>query len=75
MPEPGFWTLIGKWISKVFGLALGAGLEGKVARAYLFLMRHYEPRDQIFLYGFSRGAYTVRVRGRVAPFWAVAVGE
>ena len=42
MPEPGFWSPVGKWFSKVFGLAFGAGLEGKVGRAYMFLMRHYE---------------------------------
>ncbi|MCF3649051.1 T6SS phospholipase effector Tle1-like catalytic domain-containing protein [Synoicihabitans lomoniglobus] len=61
LPEPGFWTPVGKWFSKVIGLAFGVGLEGKVARAYMFLMRHYVPGDQIYLYGFSRGAYTVRV--------------
>lgn len=61
MPEPGFWTPLGQWFSKVMGLAFGVGLEGKVSRAYIFLMRHYEPGDQIYLYGFSRGAYTVRV--------------
>jgi hypothetical protein len=31
-----------------------------VAELYLFLMRHYEPGDNIFLVGFSRGAFTVR---------------
>lgn len=61
MPDPGFWSPVGKFASKVSGLAFGAGLEGKVGQAYMFLMRHFEPGDQIYLYGFSRGAYTVRV--------------
>src|SRR4030095_14298354 len=27
---------------------------------YVFLMRYFQPDDRIFLFGFSRGAYTVR---------------
>ncbi|GAB5561323.1 MAG: DUF2235 domain-containing protein [Synoicihabitans sp.] len=61
MPDPGFWSPLGKKASEVAGLAFGAGLERKVGQAYIFLMRHYEPGDQIYLYGFSRGAYAVRV--------------
>lgn len=36
-------------------------LEDNVKSAYLFLMNHYEEGDQIYLFGFSRGAYTVRM--------------
>jgi uncharacterized protein (DUF2235 family) len=32
-----------------------------VLQSYLFLVRHYEPGDRIYLFGFSRGAYSVRV--------------
>jgi hypothetical protein len=40
-----------------------------IAEAYLFLMRHYRPGDQIFLYGFSRGAFTARsIGGLVTQF-------
>jgi uncharacterized protein (DUF2235 family) len=41
-------------------MAVGYGLENDVRDAYVFLMRYYEPRDKVFLFGFSRGAYTVR---------------
>lgn len=34
-----------------------------VRQAYRFLMRYYEEGDQIFLVGFSRGAYIARVLG------------
>jgi len=61
LPEPGFVTRIGKGISEVFGLAFGAGLTWKVQEAYTFLMDLWEPGDRVFLFGFSRGAYTVRV--------------
>jgi uncharacterized protein (DUF2235 family) len=42
------------------GLAFGAGLLANVGDAYRYLMNVYEPDDTIFLFGFSRGAYTAR---------------
>jgi uncharacterized protein (DUF2235 family) len=61
LPEPGFVTKIGKWLSDVMGLAFGAGLTWKVGEAYSYLMDFWEPGDRVFLFGFSRGAYTARV--------------
>lgn len=40
--------------------AFGFGFNGKVRDLYEFLARHYNPGDQIFIFGFSRGAATVR---------------
>ncbi len=45
---------------KIGGGALGLGIDRKIQRAYCFLCLNYEPGDEIFLFGFSRGAYTVR---------------
>ena len=45
----------------VVGGAFGLGLRRNVLRLYRFLCEHYDPGDQIFLFGFSRGAFTVRV--------------
>lgn len=42
------------------GGALGKGLDGNIRRAYKFLSHHYKSGDQIFIFGFSRGAYTAR---------------
>lgn len=47
------------------GLSLWQGMTGDdlddhLLDAYLFLNLNYEPGDQIYLFGFSRGAYTVR---------------
>lgn len=61
LPEPGAWTWLQKKISKWYGLAIGAGLAWKVQEAYSFLMDYWEPGDKVFMFGFSRGAYTVRV--------------
>ena len=54
-------TKIGKWFTKVLGLAFGYGLLDNVGDAYRFLMLNWEPDDRLYLFGFSRGAYTVRV--------------
>ena len=40
---------------------MGDGIEENIADGYTFLMNNYEPGDKIFLFGFSRGAYTARV--------------
>lgn len=37
------------------------GIIDNVAEAYFFLAKNYEPGDQIFLFGFSRGSYTQRI--------------
>lgn len=46
--------------SVLTGLAFGAGLLDNVSDAYRYLMSVYEDGDNIYLFGFSRGAYTVR---------------
>lgn len=45
----------------VLGLATGAGLDEDVLRGYRFLCENHQAGDRVFLFGFSRGAYTVRV--------------
>ena len=42
------------------GGALGEGLERNVRRAYRFLSFYYKSGDEVFVFGFSRGAYTAR---------------
>ncbi|MGZ4468400.1 MAG: DUF2235 domain-containing protein [Nocardioidaceae bacterium] len=48
------------WVDRVLGGAFGFGLFEHVTRAYRFLALNYEPGDEIFVFGFSRGAYTAR---------------
>lgn len=50
----------GKWWDKVLGGATGAGLDQHIKGAYQKLCYSYKPGDHIYLFGFSRGAYTVR---------------
>ncbi|MBK1783224.1 DUF2235 domain-containing protein [Prauserella cavernicola] len=44
----------------LLGGAFGVGLSANVRDAYEFLVHHYEPGDELFFFGFSRGAYTAR---------------
>jgi uncharacterized protein (DUF2235 family) len=46
---------------QLLGLALGIGVAANVKNLYSFLCRNYKPGDNIFLFGFSRGAFTVRI--------------
>lgn len=45
---------------KVSGGAFGWGLFNQIKEAYRALIRVYDPGDQIFIFGFSRGAYSAR---------------
>ena len=46
--------------SKASDAALGSSFDEHVLGGYRFLMRHYTPGDEIYMFGFSRGAYTAR---------------
>ena len=54
------WSRLRQNAKGVFGLATGAGLDDDICNAYKFVAAHYEEGDAIYLFGFSRGAYTVR---------------
>lgn len=40
--------------------ATGKGIDKNILDIYKFIVWNYEPDDELFLFGFSRGAYTVR---------------
>src|SRR3954452_3417069 len=46
---------------EIVGLALGFGVKRRVMTLYKFLCRNYRDGDRIYAFGFSRGAFTVRV--------------
>ncbi len=53
-------SAVGKWWTQVRGLAFGYGFSDNIADVYSFLMGEFDPGDRIFIFGFSRGAYTAR---------------
>jgi uncharacterized protein (DUF2235 family) len=68
MYDPGLGTDIGataltapgRFVQKLLASVDGRGITRNIADCYEFIINHYEPGDRIFLFGFSRGAYTVR---------------
>jgi len=53
-------TLYEKGVSGLFGGLFGDGVDAIIQRAYQWLVDRYDDGDEIFVFGFSRGAYTAR---------------
>jgi uncharacterized protein (DUF2235 family) len=53
----GVGTLFGQ---RFMGGAFGYGLDAEIINAYEWLIENYNDGDEIFIFGFSRGAYTAR---------------
>ncbi|ODQ52423.1 hypothetical protein SAICODRAFT_81792 [Saitoella complicata NRRL Y-17804] len=58
--QPGVGTADAGLLSRLAQSALGKSLGYKVRSAYTFIVHNYEPGDEIFLFGFSRGGFTAR---------------
>jgi hypothetical protein len=56
-----FWERIASF----GGLAMGFGFSDNVIDCYEAILKRYEPGDRIYLFGFSRGGYTVRAVANV----------
>jgi len=50
-------------VAEMIGGAFGAGISRHIQSAYYWLASHYAEGDEIYLYGFSRGAFTARSLG------------
>ena len=48
------------WYDRYIGGAIGAGLERNIVQGYEYLANQYEDGDEVYILGFSRGAYTAR---------------
>jgi len=48
------------WYDQFIGGAIGTGLEVNIIQGYEFLAKNYEGGDEVYVLGFSRGAYTAR---------------
>ena len=49
-----------KWYDRFIGGALGVGLEKNILDGYKFLAQNHRQGDEVYVLGFSRGAYTAR---------------
>lgn len=56
-----FWGTV----KNIAGMAVGLGFSRNVIDCYEAILKHYQPGDRIYLFGFSRGGYTARVVANV----------
>jgi uncharacterized protein (DUF2235 family) len=62
-------------IYNVICSATGLGLTGNIIDCYAALVRNWRPGDRVFLFGFSRGAYTVRCLGAVIALCGIPTAD
>jgi uncharacterized protein (DUF2235 family) len=60
MEATGALTSPARQMTRLLGKAIGYGLTADIRDAYVFLMNDFAPGDRVFLFGFSRGPFTVR---------------
>jgi uncharacterized protein (DUF2235 family) len=72
----------GSWLRRLFEGATGTGISENIVQAYTYLVHNFEVGDKLFLFGFSRGAFTVRslaglirTAGILAPSSASRIGD
>lgn len=61
--EPRMLGFFRKQVRKRLDGAIGYSIRDNFIEAYSFIARQYQPDDKVFLFGFSRGAYTARAVG------------
>ncbi|KAM5342326.1 hypothetical protein ACJ41O_013292 [Fusarium nematophilum] len=60
LTHTGLRARISSWYQKAKDSAVGSSFDQHVVGGYRFLMRFYNPGDEIYMFGFSRGAYIAR---------------
>ncbi|KAJ6445013.1 Cellular retinaldehyde-binding/triple function [Purpureocillium lavendulum] len=60
LSHSGLRARVKSWYQKAKDSAVGSSFDQHVVGGYRFLMRFYNPGDEIYMFGFSRGAYIAR---------------
>lgn len=61
----GLWGRFKRHIAQTIDQAIGTTFDAHVIAGYRFIMRYYDKGDKIYLFGFSRGAFTARFLARM----------
>ena len=75
--DPGVGTFVDahsrlkKWSVQKLQAAFGFGVQRNMMQGYQCLMQHYQRGDHIYLFGFSRGAYTARALAGFIYRWGL----
>lgn len=68
LSDPTSMTRFFRVMRRNIDAAIGHSVRDNACRAYRFLAKHYQEGDRIYLFGFSRGAYTVRALAGMISF-------
>jgi len=49
-----------RWSERITGGGFGYGISENIKEGYKFLVSNYQPGDEIYIFGFSRGAFSAR---------------
>lgn len=60
MGARGAWSTWGRRFTRLLGLLFGFGIKDNLEEGLTFLVQNYKPGDRVFVFGFSRGAFTAR---------------
>lgn len=71
LPKASLSGKVASFFRQVKGLALGSGAFDNIAQAYEFLCSTHKEGDRIFLFGFSRGAFTARAVGGMVNMYGL----
>ena len=63
--NPGLWGRFKRWVSETLDEGVGTTFDQHVIAGYRFAMRYHNDGDRIFMFGFSRGAFTARFLARM----------
>ncbi len=67
----GFFGAAYQWVYNLVSQATGLGLTENIIDCYAEIVRNWRPGDRIYLFGFSRGAYTARCVAAVVALCGV----
>lgn len=79
-PGVGTFSFVGRRLGRLVGIGLGLlfgyGIRQNIEDGYEYLMNNFRPGDKVFLFGFSRGAYTARaLAGMIHQFGILQQGS
>ncbi len=70
-----WWGRLVRGVYNLFAQATGLGITRNIIDCYAYLLRVFEDGDRVYLFGFSRGAYTARCIGGVLRYCGVPTRE
>ena len=73
--ESTFFTHPIETINKILGQHIGYGVNTLIVDCYEAILKHYEPGDRVYLFGFSRGGYVVRCVANVMNLCGIPVHD